>query len=89
MDDPFERAAIRTEVDRRRRRAARQTQGTRTGFRIHATAFVGVQLALVAIWVLVAVLSDDWYPWFVFPLLGWGIGLAAHYLAVRDRLRRG
>jgi hypothetical protein len=43
----------------------------------------------VAIWVLVGVVSDDWYPWFVFPLLGWGIGLAAHYVAVRGRLRQG
>ncbi len=89
MDDPFERAAIRTEVDRKRRWAERKAHGTRTGFRIHATAFVGVQVGLVAIWILVGALSSDWYPWFIYPLLGWGIGLAAHYLAVRDRLRRG
>ena len=32
------------------------------------------------------------YPWFVFPLLGWGVGLLAHFLwafakiGVTDRL---
>jgi hypothetical protein len=22
--------------------------------------------------------AGAWYPWFIYPLLGWGIGLGAH-----------
>jgi hypothetical protein len=47
------------------------------GFYIHATIFVVVNIALFAINVLV---GGVW--WFYWPLLGWGIGLGAHALAV-------
>jgi hypothetical protein len=44
---------------------------------------------LVATWALTS--YDDGtfgFPWFVFPLLGWGIGLVAHYIAVRAETQR-
>src|SRR5882762_1568016 len=92
-DDPFERAVSRVEAaeeqadtERRARRHERWASGQRKGFRIHATVFVAVQLLLVAIWALVWATDGASYPWFVFPLLGWGIGLAAHYAAVREHL---
>ena len=47
------------------------------GFYIHATAFVLVNLALFAINVGV---GGGW--WFYWPLIGWGIGLGIHALAV-------
>ena len=47
------------------------------GFYIHATIFVVVNVALFAINVLV---GGVW--WFYWPLLGWGIGLGVHALAV-------
>ena len=94
-DDPFERAvdrveaaAERDEADRRQRRRARVGRGQRLGFRIHATVFVAVQATLIAIWAVIALTADSSYPWFVFPLFGWGIALAAHYAVVREHLRR-
>jgi hypothetical protein len=57
-------------------------------FRIHATVFVAVQLTLIAIWALIRITADVTYPWFIYPLLGWGIGLAAHWAVVREHLRR-
>jgi len=89
MDDPFERAAIRAEMDRERRRAARKASGVKTGFRIHAAVFVGVQLLLVVIWALTGPVNGDWYPWFLYPLAAWGVGLVAHYTSVRGAIRRG
>jgi hypothetical protein len=89
MDDPFERATIRAERELHRERDERTARGTRTGFRIHATAFVGVQLLLVLIWALAGLLSGFWHPWFLYALGGWGVGLAVHYMAVRDSMRRG
>jgi hypothetical protein len=83
MTDAFERAAERAESEHRQRRSARSQRHRRKGFQIHATVFVAVQLLLVATWALQWQLDGTSYPWFVYPLLGWGVGLAAHYAAVR------
>jgi len=95
IDDPFERAveqveaaAEREDAERRQREQERRSRGQRLGFRIHATVFVAVQLTLVAIWALVWATTGASYPWFIYPLLAWGIGLAAHYAVVRDHLDR-
>jgi 2TM domain-containing protein len=48
-----------------------------TGFYIHASAFLVVNIALFAINALV---GGAW--WFYWPLMGWGIGLGVHGLAV-------
>ncbi len=94
-DDPFERAVERAEAaqkqkdaERRVHLAQRWASGQRKAFRIHATVFVAVQLLLVAIWALVWATSGAHYPWFIFPLLGWGVGVAAHYAVVRDHFKR-
>jgi hypothetical protein len=84
MSDAFERAAERAEAETRRQRQERAARGSRTGFRIHATVFVAVQLMLVVVWAL----TGGGYLWFLFPLFGWGIGLAAHFAAVRESYRR-
>jgi hypothetical protein len=86
MSDAFERAAQREEAEHRRRGRERRARGKRTGFRIHLTVYIGVQILLVAVWALQWQLGGTGHPWFVYALLGWGIGLAAHYAAVRDSL---
>lgn len=94
-DDPFARAVERAEATeqaeadaKRRRRSAMITRGNRKAFRVHATVFVMVNIFLIAIWASVWQLNDGTsYPWFVWVLLGWGIGLAAHYAAVKEHLR--
>lgn len=90
QDDPFARAVARAEsaqqaqADHQRHRRKEMVNSTsRTLFRVHATVFIAVNLMLVAIWAT----TTPGYPWFLWPLLGWGIGLAAHYSAVRDHLR--
>ena len=79
MSDAFERAAERAEAEDRRQRKERAERGARTGFRIHATVFVAVQVMLVVVWAA----TGMGHPWFIYPLFGWGIGLAAHYATVR------
>jgi len=59
-------------------RLARRRAGAKLGWYIHATAFVVINLALFAI-------SHHGFGsrhWTVFPLLGWGLGLALHGIAV-------
>jgi hypothetical protein len=88
MNDAFERAVERGEVDSRRRRRDRWARAHRKGFRIHAAVFVAVQILLVLIWAAVWQLGGSSYPWFLWALFGWGIGLAAHYVAVRDSSKK-
>jgi hypothetical protein len=56
---------------------ARTRVGALKGFYLHATAFVVVNIGLFAINVLA---GGVW--WFYWPLMGWGIGLGLHALAV-------
>jgi 2TM domain-containing protein len=48
------------------------------GFYIHATVYVFVNALLIAI----NLATSRGSIWFFWPLLGWGIGLAAHGLSV-------
>jgi hypothetical protein len=65
MDD-FARAAFR-EAE------AKQILRRRV-FLLHLAIYVATNVSLVGIWAL----TGAGYPWFVFPILGWGIGLVAH-----------
>lgn len=59
-------------LKRARRRAAAEA-----GFYTHLMSYLGV-MAFLAL----TNLMTTSYPWFVWPALGWGIGLFAHYMAV-------
>ncbi|MFW9984330.1 MAG: 2TM domain-containing protein [Candidatus Odinarchaeota archaeon] len=48
------------------------------GFYIHLFVYIMVNILLFAIWFFITL----GFPWFIFPLLGWGIGVVAHGLAV-------
>jgi apolipoprotein N-acyltransferase len=83
MDDPFERAVEREREERR----ARRHRVARAGFKWHATAYVAVNAGLLFIWAAISFQQDGGtHPWFVYPLVGWGIGLAVHYVAARPAL---
>jgi 2TM domain len=87
-DDPFARAASRVDAAQRERATRAQSiagSWANTGFRIHAAVFIAVNLLLVITWAM----NGAGYPWFVYPLMGWGIGLVAHYAAVERWVRRG
>ena len=57
----------------------------RRDFQEHLRAYLMVMVLLVAIWAL----TGAGYFWPVWPMLGWGIGVASHASAVRGRPRRG
>ena len=85
--DEFGELALR---EREARRIAR-----RQWFWLHFAVYATVQVFLVVVWWL----SSSDYPWFIFPLFGWGTVIAAHAVyafLVRDpeeimieRARRG
>ena len=47
------------------------------GFFVHLTVYILVNIMLVLIWWFAA---GGGFPWFLFPLVGWGIGLLMHFL---------
>ena len=69
------------------REEARLRAEVKLGFYIHLGVYSGVNVLLFFIWWF-----TGGFPWFVFPLLGWGVGLLAHYLqafaqiSVTDRM---
>lgn len=45
---------------------------------VHAIVYVVVNAVLIVIWAS----TSPGYPWFLWPLGGWGIGLVFHFLGV-------
>ena len=70
--------------EREKLRRAQQQVATTVGFYIHFAVFAFVILLLFAI--NLTVLSEEW--WVQWPLLGWGLGVFAHGLAVFMRQPR-
>ena len=68
MDD-FARAAFREQE-------AKQILRRRV-FLLHLSVYLTTNLFLIVIWSL----TGGGYPWFLFPIFGWGIGLVAHLVA--------
>ena len=65
-DDEFARAAFRE-------REARQIVRRRR-FLLHLAVWFATNIFLVVVWAL----TGAGYPWFVFPIFGWGVLLVAH-----------
>lgn len=53
---------------------------SRRGFKIHAVVYAIVMTGLIALNSLLWAYADGDFPWVVFPLVGWGIGLTLHYV---------
>lgn len=53
-------------------------------FRMHLNVYVLVMVMLIGIWAM----SGAGHFWPLYPATGWGIGLAAHYMAAADLERR-
>jgi hypothetical protein len=48
---------------------------SQVGFYSHLVVYSGLNVMLFVIWVFAG-----GFPWFIFPLLGWGVGLLAHFM---------
>ena len=56
---------------------AKKRVEARKAFFVHLATYIVVNIVLVMIW---AFATRGGYPWFIFPLGGWGIGLLFHAL---------
>ena len=59
-------------------REARKRVEEKKGFYTHLAVYIGVNILLIIIWAA----TGAGFPWFVFPLGGWGIGILFHFLGV-------
>jgi 2TM domain-containing protein len=60
----------------------------RRGFTVHACVYAVVNAGLIALNALLWVFTDADFPWAIFPLACWGIGLTFHYFdAIRHEGR--
>jgi hypothetical protein len=78
------------------RRQAERRADVKLAFKVHVLAYLLVNAGLVAI----NLVTSPGYFWAVWPIIGWGLGLAAHGIAtyhfggdmreraVEDELRR-
>jgi hypothetical protein len=57
--------------------AKRRVQA-RFGLVIHTLMYVAVNSALFGVWWF----TGSGYPWFVWPMLGWGVGLVGHAISL-------
>lgn len=48
-------------------------------FKGHLASYIGVNLFLVFVWFV----TSRGYPWFIWPLAGWGLGLFFHAFSIR------
>jgi uncharacterized RDD family membrane protein YckC len=63
-------------TDEEMRQMARQTAERKAGFYSHLGIYVIVNLFLIVLWYI----TGAGFPWFIFILFGWGIGIVAHYM---------
>lgn len=59
------------------RRLAKKRAQARIGLGIHIAMYLAVNAGLLAIWLV----TGNAYPWFLWPTLGWGIGVLGHVIA--------
>ncbi|RAV18027.1 hypothetical protein DQP55_00595 [Mycolicibacterium sp. GF69] len=60
-----------------RRRAARR-RAVRRSVQFHLAGYVAGCLLMLGIWLTVGLSAGAWYFWPVWPIMGWGIGVACH-----------
>jgi|SRR5579862_2338810 len=73
LEDSAAAALPEAEIMKRARRRA----SAEVGFYAHLTSYLGV----IAFLALINLLTTH-YPWFIWPALGWGLGLFFHYMGV-------
>lgn len=64
-------------VEENLRKKADKIAEEKIAFYVHLSAYIMVNLFLVVVWWFSGG-SEGIFPWFIFPLFGWGIGIVAH-----------
>jgi fatty acid desaturase len=66
--------------DEELRRRAEKRAKEKIGFYTHFGIYIIVNLLIFLLWLFTGGPSS--FPWFIFPLFGWGVGIFAHFIGV-------
>jgi hypothetical protein len=80
-----EQVAIVPDDEAALRQMAVKRLNEKRDFKTHLVVYVLVNLLLVVIYLVAAAVSGEWFPWVLFPIFGWGIGLGVHAWTVYGR----
>lgn len=58
------------------RKEAKEIAETKVAFYIHFVVYIIINIFLMSIWYF----TGKGFPWFIFPLVGWGIAVLIHFL---------
>ena len=64
------------------RRHTENLRAARLSVRIHAGVYLAVSVLMLGIWLAVGLGGGGWYFWPVWPIMGWGIGVASHAIPI-------
>lgn len=64
------------------RQKAAEKVDARIEFKVHLTVYIVVNTFLFLTWLVIGLIGDAWFPWFLFPLVFWGIGVFSHGYSV-------
>jgi hypothetical protein len=67
----------------RTRRRVEQAAKERVAARKHLAAYISGSALMVTIWVAIGLATGAWYPWPIWPILGWGFGVYHHTKPLR------
>lgn len=70
----------------RREAALRARTAAQAGLSGHVRSYLAVMVLLVGIWLAVGLAGGGWYPWPVWPALGWGLAVVGQVRAARAPL---
>lgn len=84
MTDQFPTRTLSAMTEDQRRELAIQRLKGRHDFRVHLVIYLLVNAALIVLWYVMnaGADGDQGFFWPIFPLVGWGIGLAIHAYTV-------
>lgn len=71
--------------DRHMMEIAQRTAREKLGFRVHLAAYLVGCCFFAITWLVTAGDNPGAFPWFMFPVAAWGIGVAVHFMAVYTR----
>ena len=71
--------------DEELRTKARKSVEAKVGFYVHLIVYIVVNILLVAIWWFTGGFGT--FPWFIFPLFGWGIAIVIHFIGTFKGLK--
>jgi hypothetical protein len=63
-------------------RQAERRVKAKLGFYWHFSVYLIINGLLIGIYLLTTLAAGFYYPWFVWPMAGWGIGILFHFLGV-------